>query len=44
MVEEKNDILYVSFNQDSSCFAVGREVGFQIYSSVPFKLNLDRSS
>ena len=43
MVEEKNDILYVSFNQDSSCFAIGRENGFQIYSCTPFSLNIDRS-
>ena len=28
-------ILYITFNQDSSCFAIGTETGFSIYKSYP---------
>ena len=42
-MNDEIEILYVSFNQDSSCFAVGTDYGFHIFSSVPFKLNLERS-
>ena len=34
-IDEK--ILYVSFNQDSSCFSIGTEKGFRIYSTFPYK-------
>lgn len=41
MVDSKpkntNSILYISFNQDASCFALGTETGFCIYNSLPFK-------
>ena len=42
---ESNDdqMLYVTFNQDSSCFAVGTEKGFRIFNSFPFKDNFERS-
>ena len=35
--KDSNSILYISFNQDSSCFALGTENGFCIYNTVPFK-------
>jgi len=31
-----NKMLYVSFNQDSSCFSVGTETGFTIFNLNPF--------
>ena len=33
----EDQMLYVSFNQDSSCFAIGTQRGFKIYSSYPLK-------
>jgi hypothetical protein len=36
-------ILYISFNQDSSCFVVGTERGFKIYNTFPFALKTERS-
>ena len=36
-------ILYLSFNQDSTCFSVGTEKGFKIYNTNPFKPNFERS-
>ena len=35
--EEKYKILYISFNQDRSCLALGLEIGFAIYSVNPMK-------
>ena len=35
--KDTNSILYISFNQDSSCFALGTENGFCIYNTIPFK-------
>lgn len=35
--KDTNSILYISFNQDSSCFALGTEKGFCIYNTIPFK-------
>lgn len=32
---DKNDILYISFNQDASCFAFGTQEGFKIYKTYP---------
>lgn len=33
-----NEVLYVNFNQDFTCFAVGTETGFRVYSMDPFRL------
>jgi hypothetical protein len=41
---EDDQMLYVTFNQDASCFAVGTERGFKIYNSYPFKDNFERGN
>ena len=40
--EDHEHILYVTFNQDGSCFCVGTETGFMVYSSYPLKLKCKR--
>jgi hypothetical protein len=35
-------ILCVTFNQDTSCFAVGTERGFRIFNTYPYKDNFER--
>lgn len=35
--QKKDSILYVGFNQDQGCFAVGTQKGFKIYNTKPFK-------
>jgi WD40 repeat protein len=40
--EKANSMLYVNFNQDGSCFAVGTQTGFRIINSIPFKNNFCR--
>ena len=42
MESTTNKIISISFNQDSSCFAVGTEKGFDIFTSNPFKLQFKR--
>ena len=34
----KDYVLYYTFNQDSSCLAVGTKRGFRIYACNPFEL------
>jgi len=38
----ENKILYTSFNNNNSLFAIGTETGFQIYKSSPFELKIDK--
>mmetsp|Transcript_122491 Transcript_122491/g.357662 ORF Transcript_122491/g.357662 Transcript_122491/m.357662 type:complete len:427 (-) Transcript_122491:259-1539(-) len=37
-----NEILYISFNQDFTCFVCGTENGFRVYSTDPFRLTYRR--
>lgn len=37
-----NEILYISFNQDQSCFVCGTETGFRVYHTDPFRLTFRR--
>lgn len=37
-----NEILYISFNQDFTCFVCGTETGFRVYSTDPFRLTYRR--
>ena len=41
--DTSQSMLYVTFNQDASCFAIGTETGFRRYSSYPFKDNFYRN-
>ena len=43
MESNEEEMIYASFNQDASCFAVGTEKGFKIFNTIPFKENIDRS-
>jgi hypothetical protein len=42
--EQKNKLLYVGFNQDYSCFAIGTDDGFEIWNVDPFKLRFKRGT
>ena len=33
----KNEVQYIGFNQDQSCFAVGTSTGFKVFNCSPFK-------
>jgi len=37
-----NEILYISFNQDFTCFVCGTQTGFRVYSTDPFRLTYRR--
>ena len=43
METSEDQMLFVTFNQDASCFAVGTEKGFKIFNSFPFKDSFERS-
>jgi len=37
-----NEILYIAFNQDQSCFVCGTETGFRVYHTDPWRLTFRR--
>ena len=40
----KEKILYVTYNQDSSCLSLGTQEGYMIYNISPFKNIYKRSN
>jgi WD repeat-containing protein 45 len=34
---EKDELLYLGFNQNAGCFTVGTENGFKIFNTYPYK-------
>ena len=42
MQSSADDILYLTFNQDNTCFACGTEFGFKIFTCYPFKQTFTR--
>ena len=41
-LNSNEQILYTTFNQDSSCIAIGTEKGFKIFNTSPLKDNFGR--
>lgn len=39
----EDQMLYISFNQTNSAFAIGTERGFRIYNTYPYKDYYERS-
>lgn len=38
-----DDIIFITFNADTQCFAVGTEKGYYIYNTNPFRELFHRS-
>eukprot|EP01064_Diplonema_japonicum_P035564 TRINITY_DN7758_c0_g4_i1.p1 TRINITY_DN7758_c0_g4~~TRINITY_DN7758_c0_g4_i1.p1 ORF type:complete len:370 (+),score=70.91 TRINITY_DN7758_c0_g4_i1:64-1110(+) len=36
-ISSKDEVLYMSFNQDHGCFSIGTDAGFRIYNCDPFR-------
>lgn len=41
-VDVTNKMLFASFNQDGSCFAIGTDTGFKVFNSYPLRDHFER--
>jgi hypothetical protein len=39
---QKDNLLYMTFNQDQTCIVIGTETGFKVYDTIPIKLRYQR--